>query len=391
MKDLPISISSVPAKTTASKPSGNDDASAADSQGFGNVLARQVADAGKPAETNSRPSADQSGQTAEQVSTETTPAADGLGSQPADMMATLLAQQNPGVVPQLDGGIHPDNNNQLYGNSMSGMITPVLAGAPVTAEKQVSYNQVQGNPVPGNQLPEKQMMTPLAIINGKASPANTPIEELDAARAPLKSTGEDGKLFAATLKTKDKNELTAPASSNALRGSVIGELSANTPQSGSLPTLPTSTLISSQTTINTPLSQTAWADDFSQKITWMATQRNQSAELHLNPPQLGPLDVVLKMNGDQASATFTSPHAAVRDAIEQAIPKLREMLADSGIMLGNAMVSDQSAKNNQDNSSRKSQGRAAAFSAEGVTAVGAVQEARVSPVSRHNGMVDTFA
>lgn len=386
MKDLPISISSVPPKTTSSKPNGNVDAAAADSQGFGNVLARRVADAGKPAEPNSRSLADQSGQTAEEAPTETTPAADGLSTQPADMMATLLAQQNPVVAQQAVGGIHPDSNNQLYGNSLSVTNTPALVGTPATGEQQVAYNQVQAN-----QQPDMQMTPPLAIINGKTTTANTPIEEFDAARAPLKSSSEDGKIFAATLKSRDKNELIAPANSNTLRGSVIGEMSASTLQSGSLQPLPASTLISSQTTISTPLSQTAWAEDFSQKITWMATQRNQSAELHLNPPQLGPLDVVLKMNGDQASAIFTSPHAAVRDAIEQAIPKLREMLADSGIMLGNAMVSDQSAKNNQHNSTGKPQGRASAFSADGVTAAGGAQEARVSAISRHNGLVDTFA
>ena len=95
------------------------------------------------------------------------------------------------------------------------------------------------------------------------------------------------------------------------------------------------------------------------------------------------------MNGDQATAIFTSPHAAVRDAIEQAIPKLREMLADNGIMLGQAMVSDHTAKNGQDNAPRKPQGRATA--AEDITEGGKLQEVRVTGISRHNGMVDTFA
>ena len=99
--------------------------------------------------------------------------------------------------------------------------------------------------------------------------------------------------------------------------------------------------------VNVPLTHNAWADDFSQKITWVATQHGQSAELHLNPPQLGPLDVLIKVNGDQATALFTSQHAVVRDAIEQALPKLREMLADNGIMLSNATVSDQSPREQQ--------------------------------------------
>ena len=97
-----------------------------------------------------------------------------------------------------------------------------------------------------------------------------------------------------------------------------------------------------QMTVNTPVNQDKWADEFSQKITWLASSnKDQTAELHLNPPQLGPLDVVIKVSGDQATALFTSPHAAVRDAMEQAMPRLRDMLADNGIMLGNTTVSDQ--------------------------------------------------
>lgn len=74
---------------------------------------------------------------------------------------------------------------------------------------------------------------------------------------------------------------------------------------------------------------------------WLLPIKDQTAELHLNPPQPGPLDVVINVSGDQATALFTSSHAAVRDAIEQVMPKLRGMLADNGIMLGNATVSDQ--------------------------------------------------
>jgi flagellar hook-length control protein FliK len=97
-----------------------------------------------------------------------------------------------------------------------------------------------------------------------------------------------------------------------------------------------------QVTVNTPVNQDKWSDEFSQKITWLASSnKDQTAELHLNPPQLGPVDVVIKVSGDQATALFTSPHAAVRDAIEQAMPRLRDMMADNGIMLGNATVSDQ--------------------------------------------------
>jgi flagellar hook-length control protein FliK len=145
-----------------------------------------------------------------------------------------------------------------------------------------------------------------------------------------------------------------------------------------------------QVTINTPVTQDKWADEFSQKITWLASSnKDQTAELHLNPPQLGPLDVVIKVSGDQATALFTSPHAAVRDAIEQAMPKLRDMLADNGIMLGNATVSDQAPRDQgQSNTQRLS-----ALANNDFRDIPAVSNstARISPIARHNGIVDTFA
>ena len=93
-----------------------------------------------------------------------------------------------------------------------------------------------------------------------------------------------------------------------------------------------------------PVGQAGWGQEFSQKVTWMVGQSQQSAELHLNPPDLGPLSVVVQVSGAQADAFFSSPHAAVREAIQHALPHLREMLAGSGLSLGQATVSDQGAR-----------------------------------------------
>lgn len=141
-------------------------------------------------------------------------------------------------------------------------------------------------------------------------------------------------------------------------------------------------------TLHQPVGSSAWSGEFGQQITWIAKQKDHTAELHLNPPQLGPLDVVLKVSGDQATAQFTSPHAAVRDAVEQAIPKLREMLADSGIMLGNATVSDQAPQRNQEQTPRNVQRRSDKVGTVSSTAVS--HESAKTQVRRHNGLVDTF-
>ncbi|SCY07778.1 hook-length control protein FliK [Nitrosospira sp. Nl5] len=82
-----------------------------------------------------------------------------------------------------------------------------------------------------------------------------------------------------------------------------------------------------------------WDNALGQKILWMVSNQQQVAELNLDPPDLGPLQVILSITDDQASATFVSQHADVRQALEAALPRLKEMMAESGISLGNTTVS----------------------------------------------------
>jgi flagellar hook-length control protein FliK len=83
----------------------------------------------------------------------------------------------------------------------------------------------------------------------------------------------------------------------------------------------------------------AWEQQLGQKVVWMVAGGDQSASLTLNPPDLGPLQVVLNVSNDSATATFTAHQAETRQAIENALPKLREMMSEAGIMLGDASVS----------------------------------------------------
>jgi flagellar hook-length control protein FliK len=161
-------------------------------------------------------------------------------------------------------------------------------------------------------------------------------------------------------------------------------------QGNTLP--PASQNSSMQLAVNTPITQDAWGGEFNQKITWLATQHTQSAELHLNPPHLGPLDVVLNVSGDQATALFTSPHSAVRDAVTQALPRLREMLAENGIMLGNATVSDQAPRDQKPFDNRQASSSSWSGRNADIAPIATTQaNGTVWPIRRQQGMVDTFA
>jgi flagellar hook-length control protein FliK len=98
------------------------------------------------------------------------------------------------------------------------------------------------------------------------------------------------------------------------------------------------TVTPAQAALDARVGTPEWNTELGQKIVWMVGEQQQVAELSVNPPDLGPLDIKLTIDGGQTTAVFTSPHGAVRDALESALPRLREVLADSGIMLGNASV-----------------------------------------------------
>lgn len=90
-----------------------------------------------------------------------------------------------------------------------------------------------------------------------------------------------------------------------------------------------------------PMGHAQWSGEFGDKLVLLSSRGEQVAELVLNPPSMGSVDVRLNLSGSEAGAQFYSPHPAVREAIEAALPRLREMLADAGLSLGETLVSSE--------------------------------------------------
>lgn len=103
--------------------------------------------------------------------------------------------------------------------------------------------------------------------------------------------------------------------------------------------------------IDTPLQSAAWGDALSDRVLFMTNQKISSAEIRLNPAELGPITITVAVDGKAADVTFHAQHAAARDAIELAMPRLRELLSENGLQLGNASVAergvDQDARGDQ--------------------------------------------
>jgi hypothetical protein len=142
-----------------------------------------------------------------------------------------------------------------------------------------------------------------------------------------------------------------------------------------------------------PVSSPGWGDVLGDRVMWMVGQQQQGAELRLNPPALGPLEVKLSMSDGQATLTFSTQHLPVKEALEAATPRLKEMFSESGINLGSVSVnvgtsSQQQAEAQQ--SQRQPEGWDASVSIENES--GAMTPVGVTTIrSSGNGMVDYFA
>ena len=90
------------------------------------------------------------------------------------------------------------------------------------------------------------------------------------------------------------------------------------------------------------LNQKNWGRTLGQQLNWMVNNQLQQAEIRVNPPDLGPIELRVSLQHNQTSVTFFCHEAAVREALETALPRLREMLDSQGITLNQAQVSDQS-------------------------------------------------
>jgi flagellar hook-length control protein FliK len=141
-----------------------------------------------------------------------------------------------------------------------------------------------------------------------------------------------------------------------------------------------------------PTHTETWPQQFSEKIVWMAKNDQQTAQINITPPQLGPVQITLNLNGDSANVLFASPHPEVRQAIESSLPQLREMLASAGISLGESNVGANLAQQNQNNQFVMTNKNQSTFENAILPANEAVPTASSGQVPKAGrGLVDLFA
>ena len=109
---------------------------------------------------------------------------------------------------------------------------------------------------------------------------------------------------------------------------------------------------------NAPLAmhQSGWTEEVVNRVMYLSSANLKSAEIQLQPAELGRLDIKVNMTPDQqAQVSFMSGHAVVREALESQSGRLREMFAQQGMGQVDVNVSDQS--RGQEQQQQQSQAR----------------------------------
>ena len=186
--------------------------------------------------------------------------------------------------------------------------------------------------------------------NGNNTPSNPTLQ----ADAPINST-MDNKLGNAEVKTFAS--LLTAEKSEPLSASVAAPTGdKSTPQAA---TAAVNKLIQDTKVdvpaMTRPLSHPDWNQEMGERIVWMNNRGISSAEIKMNPQNMGPITVRIDMNQDQATIAFTAQNSEVRNALEASIPKLREMLSSQQVNLAEVNVSQQSSTNTSADSGRSQQ------------------------------------
>jgi len=225
---------------------------------------------------------------------------------------------------------------QRDSGSSKNSAAPITAGntaAPVTAAIHDASTTPAATNKPASSF-NTTAPTAAAMHDVSTTPAATNEPASNIGRAPTSSfnttaltaaTVHDAAPVAATITGADTDNTATTAS-------------ASTPISTGVDNLLSATRA---TEISTPVGSPPWREQVGATVAWMVNEHVRSAEVRVSPPDLGPIEIRVSLTGDQhnqAAVQFVAPHAATRDALEAALPRLRDMLADAGVVLSDASV-----------------------------------------------------
>ena len=236
-----------------------------------------------------------------------------------------LAEAQPLAVPP-EIAINLQPGDRLFGGR----------GIRLAAELQPEWQAREVAPADGKSQILPVIRNPESL-SGAAADARLPVNVPEA----LGDRGMRGQQMPSTsLDTQALSEITLKPATAGQSGSSSGfshgsfaspaPVPLTGPQGGQMATLQ----------IGVPVTDPNWGQALSNRVTWMTGSGVHGAEIRMNPAELGPVHVKITVEEGSANIAFNAQHAVTREAIEQALPRLREMLAENGLSFGEASVSD---------------------------------------------------
>ncbi|QYZ68103.1 MAG: flagellar hook-length control protein FliK [Gammaproteobacteria bacterium (ex Lamellibrachia satsuma)] len=141
--------------------------------------------------------------------------------------------------------------------------------------------------------------------------------------------------------------------------------------------------------VDVPVSQPGWDQAVGERIQWMLGRNIQSAEVKLTPPNMGPMEIRISVQNDQASVSFIAQQPLTREALEAAIPRLRDMLGEANLNLANVDVGQRESQDAQPGAEERGRGEGVGIGGEPANLPESGEPQATRRIS--NGLVDDYA
>jgi flagellar hook-length control protein FliK len=243
----------------------------------------------------------------------------------AEMVSTPVTPVDQVALPA--AAVKPDSGavvNRVVDNVIEQPRVETMVKTAVSVTREVVLTGQQAEPAP---------------VHGAQSPVNNASSTADAALAAVRA-GVQQALSAQVSQEGLRQSLGGNRQEHLLTARAISVPGAESAVQSFNPLLTETAALSSTARIAVPVGEAGWARAVGEQVAWHVSQNIQSASLRLNPQHLGPMEMQVQMDGDKATLAFTSHHALVRDALESALPRLREMFAAGGLEIVDVNVSD---------------------------------------------------
>jgi flagellar hook-length control protein FliK len=94
-----------------------------------------------------------------------------------------------------------------------------------------------------------------------------------------------------------------------------------------------------------------FADAVKDKVLIIINQKLQQFDITLDPPEFGNMQIRVNLQGEQAAVNFVVQNQQAKEALEQNMHKLKEMLAEQGVDVGGSSVEQQDKQRNNEEQS----------------------------------------